>query len=304
MLLRDSEYYSREIQLARRYGIDGFALNCGEWKKLLPNGKVEDTGYVQSADRIYQAAKERGDDFKLFFSPDFSGVMIRNLTDLNLGDMVERYYDHPNQFRYDGKYFLSGYSGTVNQYDSPMRKLRAAGREITLVPAASSGLPYPMTWSFEQVLRLLPEGGPLDGVFRFTCDGSVADLIDVNATARQAVKFRDKIYMAGVCPAYNSANLRDFDGMRGYCAMWEALIRDRPELVEIVTWNDYNEDSNLMPTAGVQADARLRRRKVSSTATSRFSMSQPFIPSGTGSMSALRSPRTSSTLPTAPAAAT
>ncbi len=241
------EYYSREIQLARRYGIDGFALNCGEWKKLLPNGKIEDTGYVQSADRIYQAAKEQGDDFKIFFSPDFSGVMIRNLTDLNLGDMVERYYDHPNQFRYDGKYFLSGYSGTVNQYDSPMRKLRAAGREITLVPAASSGLPYPMTWSFEQVLRLLPEGGPLDGVFRFTCDGSVADLMDVNATARQAVKFREKIYMAGVCPAYNSANLRDFDGMRGYCAMWEALIRDRPELVEIVTWNDYNEDSNLMP---------------------------------------------------------
>ena len=32
------EFYHREIQLARRYGIDGFALNCGEWKKPLPDG--------------------------------------------------------------------------------------------------------------------------------------------------------------------------------------------------------------------------------------------------------------------------
>lgn len=241
------EFYRREIELARRYGIDGFALNCGEWKTALPDGKIQDTVYVQSGDRMYAAARENGPEFKLFFSPDFAGKAIREQTELNLSDMVNRYYDHPNQFRHDGKLFLSGYSGTVEQYAGPLQKLREAGREITLVPQASTGKPYPMTWSLERALSLLPENGPFDGLFRFTCDGTVSDLIDANAVGRRATLLRDKLYMAGTCPAYNSPNLRDFSGMRGYIAMWEGLIRDGADFVEIVTWNDYNEDSNLMP---------------------------------------------------------
>ncbi|MFA6959204.1 MAG: endo-1,3-alpha-glucanase family glycosylhydrolase [Opitutaceae bacterium] len=241
------DYYTREIELARRYGIDGFALNCGEWKTQLPDGKIQDSAYVQSADRIYQAAKNNGAEFKLFFSPDFAGKAISEHTELNLGDMVNRYYDHPNQFRHAGKSFLSGYSGRLDQYAGPLAKMRAAGREVVLVPAASSGKPYAMTWSFERALNLLPEGGPLDGLFRFTCDGSVSELVDANAIGRRATLYRNKLYMAGVCPAYNSPNLRDFSGMQGYIAMWEGLIRDGADLVEIVTWNDYNEDSILMP---------------------------------------------------------
>lgn len=241
------EFYEREIQLARRYGIDGFALNCGEWKKPMPDGTIQETVYVRSADRLYQAAKDTSPDFKLFFSPDFAGKAISEHTNLNLGDMVTRYYDHPNQFRHDGKLFLSGYSGRLSQYAGAVDKLRAAGRELVLVPAASLGAPYQMTWSYESALKLLPEGGPLDGLFRFTCDGSVADLVDVNALGRRVTLYRDKLYMAGVCPAYNSPNLRDFAGMRGYIAMWEGLIRDAADFVEIVTWNDYNEDSILTP---------------------------------------------------------
>lgn len=241
------DFYRRELDLARRYGIDGFALNCGEWKKKLPDGTIQDSWYVLGADRIYQAARDHAPDFRLFFSPDFAGKEISEEAELNLTDMVERYYDHPNQFRYDGKLFLSGYSGTLKQYGGPVSKMREAGRKIVLVPQASTGLPYPMTWSFETALRLLPENGPFDGLFRFTCDGAVSDLVDVNALGRRATLFRDKLYMAGVCPAYNSPNLRDFSGMRGYITMWEGLIRDQPDFVEIVTWNDYGEDSNLMP---------------------------------------------------------
>ncbi len=241
------EFYQREIQLARRYGIDGFALNCGEWKKPLPDGSVQDSIYVRNADSIYQAAKETSPDFKLFFSPDFAGKAISEYTDLNLGDMVNRYASHPNQFYHGGKQFLSGYSGRLDQYAGAKEKLRASGRDIVLVPAASLGAPYPVTWSYESALKLLPEGGPLDGLFRFTCDGSVSDLVEVNSLGRRVTLFRDKLYMAGACPAYNSPNLRDFAGMRGYIAMWEGLIRDSADYVEIVTWNDYNEDSILTP---------------------------------------------------------
>jgi formylglycine-generating enzyme required for sulfatase activity len=35
-------------------------------------------------------------------------------------------------------------------------------------------------------------------------------------------------------------------GLAGYACVWEGIVRDGPEWVEIVTWNDYNEDTNLM----------------------------------------------------------
>jgi hypothetical protein len=104
-----------------------------------------------------------------------------------------------------------------------------------------------MAMSMESVLRTLKPGTPFDGLFNFSCDGTVRNILQNNAIYRRGTLFADKIYMAGVCPAYNSPNLRDFRGMAGYCAMWQGLINDGADLVEIVTWNDYNEDSNLMP---------------------------------------------------------
>jgi len=104
-----------------------------------------------------------------------------------------------------------------------------------------------MAWSFEKVARLF-EGQPhLDGVFFFGVDDDVSGLLRTHATARRATLALKKLYMAGVCPAYNSANLRDFHGMHGYGAVWEGVIRDGADWVELTTWNDYNEDSNLMP---------------------------------------------------------
>ncbi|MFA6290890.1 MAG: endo-1,3-alpha-glucanase family glycosylhydrolase, partial [Victivallales bacterium] len=242
------EFCKREIALAHRYGLDGFALNCGEWKKLDEKGNIIDTNYVRNADLMFKAAKEDGRDFKLFFSPDFAGKMIKTLPDINLGDMVKRYYEHPNAFRYKGKYFLSGYAGMRLDYDSPARKLRNEGYEFYLVPT-SSFKQYPMALSWEKILAQFPPEGQYDGLFRFTCDGTAQDLLKVNALLRRATMHLDKIYMAGLCPAYNSPNLRDYAGMKGYISMWEGLIRDGADMVEIVTWNDYNEDSNIMAYA-------------------------------------------------------
>jgi len=58
----------------------------------------------------------------------------------------------------------------------------------------------------------------------------------------------NKLYMAGIAPNYNSANVRDMQGLRGYGAVWEGIIRDNADWVEIVTWNDYN---GFAPLAGL-----------------------------------------------------
>jgi len=240
------EFYQREITLAQRYGIDGFALNCGEWKKPDKSGKLVDTRYVTNSDRIFQAAKDLNSGFKLFMSPDFACIPIDEWTKSGVDDMYTRYYKHPNLFHYRGKVFFSGYAGSPEKYTPIAEQLRRSGYDFLLVPNTGRNY-HPMVWSLETVLSYFQGGNQLDGVFYFACDGTVSDLINTNAAGRRGTLFADKIFMAGAAPAYNSPNLRDFRGMAGYCSIWEGIIRDQADLVEIVTWNDYNEDSNLMP---------------------------------------------------------
>lgn len=241
-------FYKREIQLAQHYGIDGFALNCGEWLKPAKDGegKPTKTRYVVNAERIFEQAKELDSGFKLFMSPDFACKPMKERAMLNVTDMYTRFEKHPNLFHYRGKPFYSGYSGSPKQYAPPINKLRAEGHDFWLVPKGSTP-GYKMAYSMESVLGLFRNNSPLDGQFNFACDGSVRNIVSNNSFGRRATLLDDKIYMAGVCPAYNSPNLRDFRGVAGYCEQWQGLINDGADLVEIVTWNDYNEDSNLMP---------------------------------------------------------
>lgn len=233
------EFYKQEMELAQRHGIDGFALNAGDWL----GGDGKPGNYVISAERMYQAAKELNSGFKLFFSPDMNG--LGNLP-VNIGDMVSRFKDHPNQMRHAGKVVLSGWGGVPATYIEAITKITAGGTDVVFVPFVYNPR-YSANWSAESVNNFF-EGQPhMDGVFYFGADAIFPEIIRTNAVSRQVAQARGKLFMAGVSPAYNSPNLRDFHGMEGYDAMWKGLMRDNADWVEIVTWNDYNEDSNLMP---------------------------------------------------------
>ncbi|MCO5580374.1 hypothetical protein L7F22_034241 [Adiantum nelumboides] len=56
--------FTREIALAKAYGIDGFALNTGVWNDV----------YQTFADYLNQVCA--ANDFKLFFSADMNGTLI------------------------------------------------------------------------------------------------------------------------------------------------------------------------------------------------------------------------------------
>ena len=229
------EFYKSEIELAQRNGVDGFALNCGAW--------FQNQNYIKSAEGIYRAAKELGTDFKLMFSVDWLG--IRDY-ERDMYDMVKRFYKHPNQFRHQGKAAISTYGGRPEGYVKTIRKLADEGLEIFFVPNLSQQR-YSANRSLESTLQLLDSQPFVGGLFYFAVDGSVAEIMRTNATMRRATMMRDKVYMAGACPSYNSPNVRDHYGIEGYDAIWRSIIRDGADWVEIVTWNDYNEDSNLMP---------------------------------------------------------
>jgi glucan endo-1,3-alpha-glucosidase len=237
------EFYKREIQLAQSHGIDGFVLNCGEW--LRPDGSK--SRYVTNAEAIFAAAQELGTGFRLVMSPDFACDGISKDPLRQVTDMHRRFAAHPNLWRIAGRPVLSGYSGTPGQYAGAMAELARDGGAPVLIPRSSDAGRHAMAWSLETVVRHLAGAEHLDGLFNFTCDGTVNDLVRSNAAGRRGTLMLGKYFLAGVCPAYNSPNLRDFRGLAGYGAMWEGLIRDGADFVEIVTWNDYAEDSNLMP---------------------------------------------------------
>lgn len=233
------EFYKREIELAQRSGIDGFALNAGEW--LGPDGKP--SGYVGSADRLYQAAQELNTGFKLFFSPDLNG--LQNLG-VNIPDMVDHFKNHPAQMRHNGKIVLSGWAGGPASYADAVGKIRAAGNQVFFVPFPFNSR-YSFNWSAATVDKFY-EGQPhMDGVFFFGADGVYPEIARTNAVGTRVSHARGKLFMAGISPAFNSPNLRDFHGMQGFDTMWRGVIAADTDWVELVTWNDYNEDSNLMP---------------------------------------------------------
>ena len=111
--------YKREIVEAQKRGVDGFALNCGGWKKREPH-------YHARTLLMYEAAKQLGTDFQLFVSLDGEALA-------ELQDVVRTLKDHPNQFRQDGRPVLSTFGGQGNADHAEGRRLiRAADDQPTI----------------------------------------------------------------------------------------------------------------------------------------------------------------------------
>ncbi len=245
--------YEHQIRLAQQYGIDGFALNCGAW--------TNEPYYVERSKRMYEAAKRVTPDFKIFFSIDTASGLDPLPAAL---DMMKRFADHPNQFRHDGKPVLSAYScadlalkadkkvgrglaeGQKSRWAETLSALKDAGNESCFVPFFWTDN-YTLCPSYDGILNTFADAPYLDGYFLFGIDAPVWDLIQGNSNCRRASDKLGKIYMATNSFAYNSANVRDFHGMRDYSAIWEGFIKDNADWVEIVTWNDYTEDGHLSP---------------------------------------------------------
>ena len=236
------DFYKQEIELAQRHGIDGFIVDCGAWMETdAKTGELKATSYVAAAERMYEAARQLGTGFKLLMGPEYSVIPWGP----NIEDMVRRFHNHPNQFRWNGKDVLCGYGPEENQYHPILEKLRKEGIEVCLVPHIF--LPkYQYLPTYETIEDLFRDAPMLDGYTNFDAK-ELNSIIASNAISRRVTQRLGKIYCAGVIPAYNSANLQDYHGMQGYGAMWRGLINDGADWVGIVIGNDYNEDSGLMP---------------------------------------------------------
>lgn len=240
------EDLKNEIREAQKRGIDGFALNCGNWA-------VKEPYYKARTKLMYRAAKELGTGFQLFVSADQNALH-------EIPDIVETLKDEPNQFRYHGKFVLSTFGGQGDdtkaggyRLTKQIDDLYGTGekRTITFVPyfyPRPNISELPDQSHVDQVFNDFPS---LDGFFYFGAAGSPEQIVHSDTLLAKKWLGAGKVYMSGITPYYraNGGNYRLFEtrGFEGMQQEWLNAIKNGSTWVELVTWNDWNESSYLSP---------------------------------------------------------
>jgi glucan endo-1,3-alpha-glucosidase len=233
--------FERDIQDAQAAGVDGFALNCGEW-----NSPGADWYYTNRVEMMYEAAEQLGTGFKLFFSVDES-----NTNDIVA--MITSHANRTNSFRYQGKLVVStSGQNSVDWQNSVFKPLTNAGISVFFVPyfLPENGAAY----SYASVSNLLATCSCLDGLFYFAA-GTVATITNCNQACSQACQGAGKLFMAGYSPTYwgcawppsTGRPYFETQGGEGTIAEWMWIVTNQPAWVELTTWNDFNESTYSSP---------------------------------------------------------
>ncbi|PPQ83225.1 LOW QUALITY PROTEIN: GH-71 [Psilocybe cyanescens] len=227
-------------------GVDAIALNIGsdDWQR----------NQVATA---YAAAQASNTGIKLFYSFDLTEMPC------DLGDLVARvnlYNNHPNQFKVNGKNFISSYSGDC---------LGNSGWQS--LKDQTNGYIMPFVWGLEGNFNSWPS---LDSWYCWGCawpQGNFAKNISaswgantpqlsahgcmirtcMNTLFRADCKLHS---LSSTHYSYKNFYLRGDDWL--VVSRWEQLMQLRSTLtfVELVTWNDYGESDYYGPIKGAQPD--------------------------------------------------
>jgi glucan endo-1,3-alpha-glucosidase len=246
------EGYKQDIQDAQRVGVDGFALNIGGW----------DEAYQQNTSRLFQAASELGTGFKFFISID----RCCGLSDAQILSMVKAYANHPNHFSYNSTPVLSAWAGGGGVVE------RDWWNTNILTPLKNSGynmyfLPFLFTSDFDETPdynKFLSNyntwwKGLLKGYFYFGPCGlpnyTEPSILTSGEGSAKVFHENGLTFMGSISPYYwgekqITAGRRyyEYHGGEGIAAQWKSILEiQKPEWIELTTWNDYGEGSYMSP---------------------------------------------------------
>ncbi|KAF9529116.1 glycosyl hydrolase family 71-domain-containing protein [Crepidotus variabilis] len=218
-----------DITQIQAKGIDAVALNIGsdDWQRA----RIRDA---------YEAARQLDTNFQLFISLDFTELGC------NMGDLVGRineFATHPNQFKYNGKVFISSFGDCLG--NGGWQNLKSQTNAYVM----------PFVWGIEGQFNNWPA---LDSWYCWGCAWPQGN---------QAKTFADDQYYIGQLGnrfattvsgwMYTHYSYKNFY-QRGddwlIVNRWEQLVSMRSQLtfVEMVTWNDWGESDYFGPVQGDQ----------------------------------------------------
>ncbi|CAA7261980.1 unnamed protein product [Cyclocybe aegerita] len=213
-------------------GVDAVALNIGrsEWQKT----------QVQLA---YDAATSLGSSIKLFYSFDFTEM------DCTLSDFVSRvnkYKNHPSQFKVNGKPMISSYSGDC---------LGNSG--WASLKTQTGGYLMPFIWGLEGKFN---QWSSLDSWYCWGCAWPQGNHAKTTSDDQYYINQLGSRYATTISGwMYTHFSYKNFY-QRGddwlIVSRWEQLMSMRNTLtfVEMVTWNDWGESDYFGPVKGAQPD--------------------------------------------------
>jgi glucan endo-1,3-alpha-glucosidase len=262
----DTARYQNDIRAAMEMGLDGFAVNTF-WGSQ-SNGQFQ--GLANAADAIGAA------NFKMFLSAD----MGLGYTAADIVSVMKKWDSNPHYLKVNGKPVLSTYSGgslgNAWWQDNVIGPLAAAGHPVTFIPYFDRPNPNGDTPSYANWTNVLNTFPVVNGLFNFLIPGSVpfykgdphlghhwwSTLEGAEALA-QAVHDQGKVFMAPYLPYYwavchSARQYMEYQSGRGTGNEWTSIItKQNPELVELVTWNDYTESTFVQPTRMVPNDSNI-----------------------------------------------
>ncbi|KAJ3844649.1 glycoside hydrolase family 71 protein [Lentinula raphanica] len=223
--------WAKDINAAKDIGIDGFVLNTA----------------VDSYERLkYPDAFSAADaaSFKLFISFDMS----YSWQTADMVKLVKDYASRPSYYKWKGEPLVSTFAGDENSNDfwATLKKdLKAAGVSISLAPA------FITFREPDQASQLFSKFTAIDGFFNWwswPADEDAELTTDTDKAYKNALSqaHRSGPFIMSVSPWQFKNLAKGQNWVEQSDTLWiyrwhQAIEEVKPDIVEIVSWNDYAE---------------------------------------------------------------
>ena len=224
-----------EVKMARELGTDGFCFDIlstegTHWNRFM---------------KLLEAVNKVGGDFKIVLMPDMM-AQLRQHPEL-LVPAILKIADNPALYRLDdGRLVIAPYNAQVQTpewWKSTIVELEAKGVKVAFVPL------FQGYWKYVDKYADISYGFSDWGVGTFDAE-STGRRPGLKAFDRHGLKFMSPVRPQDFRPknshgseSRNSALFRE---------MWETAMEPNVEWVQIITWNDYSEASEIAPSTGIR----------------------------------------------------
>ncbi|WPJ96133.1 endo-1,3-alpha-glucanase family glycosylhydrolase [Coraliomargarita algicola] len=230
-----------EVLRAERIGLDGFTYDM--------LGVSPDNEHRRILEMLLEVSERVAPDFKIALMPDMNAE-LKSKADILVDVLLDLTHYKSLYYVEDGRLLVAPY----NAFKQPkeywkvlIKKMKDAGHPIAFLPVQvgyehldKNGVLY------QNIIYGLTDWG-----FR---DIDYAEQYDFRNSKQAASPYTDK-WMFPVAPQdvrSKSLIAWEAENTRTFRYLWDAAIKGDSQYVQLVTWNDYSEASEISPSSGSQ----------------------------------------------------